>query len=383
MTRPDAGTREVGGSDLDFLRGRDRPGPGHGPAVGVVDLFAGCGGLSLGVSSALADSGMRAEIRAAVDMDKGAMGVYAANFPGAATRVAGVEALLPASVTDPRSAFEDAMAASGRPGLLVGGPPCQGHSDLNNHTRRNDPRNLLYLYMARAASTLLPDAVLVENVQGSAYDTHGVARQTAAILSDAGYHVDACLVDTTEIGVAQARKRYIVLGTRRKVAPVSELLRPYRTGPRDLRWAIGDLEDRTGASIDETVARLSPVNAARVDYLFDHGLHDLPDHQRPACHRDKAHSYTSVYGRLHWDRPSPTITSGFYSVGQGRYVHPSRRRTLTAREAARIQFFPDWFDFSAAPGRMALAAMIGNAVPMKLSYAITRALVEAGAIRPA
>ena len=113
------------------------------------------------------------------------------------------------------------------------------------------------------------------------------------------------------------------------------MLKPYETPVRDLRWAIGDLENDAGLSPDRAAGRTSAANARRIDYLFDNGLHDLPDSERPPCHRDRVHSYTSVYGRLHWDRPSPTITGGFYSMGMGRYVHPSRRRTLTPREAAR------------------------------------------------
>jgi DNA (cytosine-5)-methyltransferase 1 len=75
-----------------------------------------------------------------------------------------------------------------------------------------------------------------------------------------------------------------------------------------------------------------------------------------------------MYGRLRYDRPSQTITSGFTSPGQGRFIHPSQQRTLTPHEAARLQFFPDFFDFSASKKRGDLAKMIGNAVPMKLSY---------------
>jgi DNA (cytosine-5)-methyltransferase 1 len=77
-----------------------------------------------------------------------------------------------------------------------------------------------------------------------------------------------------------------------------------------------------------------------------------------------------MYGRMRYDEPSQTITSGFSSPGQGRYIHPVRPRTLTPHEAARLQFFPDFFDFSMVKYRSSLATMIGNAVPMKLSYAV-------------
>jgi DNA (cytosine-5)-methyltransferase 1 len=103
----------------------------------------------------------------------------------------------------------------------------------------------------------------------------------------------------------------------------------------------------------------------RINFLFDNQLYELPNEQRPPCHRDKAHSYDTVYGRLRWDRPAQTITSGFYCMCMGRYVHPEQRRTLTGHEAARLQFFPDFFDFSPAKSRTKLAEIIGNAVPPK------------------
>jgi DNA (cytosine-5)-methyltransferase 1 len=88
---------------------------------------------------------------------------------------------------------------------------------------------------------------------------------------------------------------------------------------------------------------LKPETQRRVDYLFDHDLFDLPNSERPPCHRDKMHTYNSVYGRLQWDRPAPTITGGFDTMGRGRFVHPRFRRPLTPREGARLQGFPDWF----------------------------------------
>src|SRR5690606_26715584 len=101
--------------------------------------------------------------------------------------------------------------------------------------------------------------------------------------------------------------------------------------------------------------------------LFDNVLHDLPDSERPDCHRLKNHSYLAVYGRLYWDRPAPTITRGFAYTGRGRFVHPLEPRTLTPHEAARVQFFPDYFSFGNA-NRSTMQNIIGNAVPPKMGY---------------
>jgi len=115
-----------------------------------------------------------------------------------------------------------------------------------------------------------------------------------------------------------------------------------------LSWAIGDLLDRDSGGIMDTSPNLTPVNLDRINYLFDKDIHDLPDEQRPDCHKNGT-TYTAVYGRMHWDRAAQTITTGFGTPGQGRYIHPTRRRLITPHEAARIQGFPDWFDFGPPP----------------------------------
>jgi DNA (cytosine-5)-methyltransferase 1 len=151
----------------------------------------------------------------------------------------------------------------------------------------------------------------------------------------------------------------------------------------DVRWAIEDLQDADGSFLDMPT-RLSPENERRIAYLFENGSYELPDFLRPPCHRD-GHTYPSMYGRLSWDKPAGTITTGFMSPGRGRYVHPSRPRTLTPHEAARLQGIPDSFRFvraeGAAPSRTQLARWIGNAVPPPLAYAVVLTVLEASVSR--
>lgn len=375
---------QVHGDDGDFLRRKEAlPSSGEAGRVTLVDLFSGCGGLSLGVTEAAKAAGLSFDVLGAVDTMQAALDVYAANFKGASTICGDVAALLPKDASEGLTDFEKGVLsrANGRLGIVVGGPPCQGHSDLNNFTRRDDPKNELYLHMGRAGVALRPDALLIENVAGSPHDKAGVVGRTLSMLQGAGYHVDARLVDLSMLGVAQNRKRYLILATRTPAPSLESLLRPYVMGTRNLEWAIGDLASTTGPELDRQIAKPSKDNARRIDYLFDHDLRDLPNSERPPCHRDKAHAYNSVYGRLSWDKPAPTITGGFHSICMGRYVHPDQRRTLVAREAARIQFFPDHFDFSPAKTRTALAKIIGNAVPMKLTYAVTAELIRLGIVR--
>jgi DNA (cytosine-5)-methyltransferase 1 len=155
--------------------------------------------------------------------------------------------------------------------------------------------------------------------------------------------------------------------------PLSEIAADLRRPPLPISWAIGDLLNVESSAVDpmNSVAELSPENASRVEWLFANNQYDLPNHLRPDCHKEGT-TYSAVYGRMWWDRPAPTLTTGFLSPGQGRFIHPRRPRTLTPREAARIQGFPDWFDFRSLPdgepGRRELGTWIGNAVPPILGY---------------
>jgi DNA (cytosine-5)-methyltransferase 1 len=126
---------------------------------------------------------------------------------------------------------------------------------------------------------------------------------------------------------------------------------------------------------------LSKENQRRINFLHDHDIYDLPNAERPECHQNGT-TYRAVYGRMKWDKPAPTLTTGFLTPGRGRYVHPIERRTLFPREAARIQGFPDAYRFelpSQPLGRSAIAKGIGDAVPSILGFA---AAMSALANRP-
>jgi DNA (cytosine-5)-methyltransferase 1 len=132
-------------------------------------------------------------------------------------------------------------------------------------------------------------------------------------------------------------------------------------------WAIGDLSRRSGKTFFDKASVPAPQTRRRIDWLFDNEAYELKNSQRPECQQGD-HRYIGVYGRMRPSEPGPTITGGYDTMGRGRYVHPTRRRTITPHEAARIQFFPDWFDFGVVKARARLAQVIGNAVPPKLSY---------------
>jgi len=372
---PDTGDQDTLAAAFDgaWLRSATAPAvDADAPAVRTVDLFSGCGALSLGAAEACRALGRRFEPVLAVDIEPWAVQTYGRNFPGGQAVQDSVLSFL-----DPDGPRAEALRAhAGRVDLLIGGPPCQGHSDLNNHTRRDDPKNELYNSMARFARVLEPRWVLIENVPGAQHDRSGVVQRTWEELGAMGYQLAGGVLEGVQIGVPQRRRRYFMLASRDRLPPaVAQVQQALARTARPLSWAIDDLLDtpRSDGPYDSASTH-HPRNQRRIAYLHDNDLYDLPNEQRPACHRDKPHSYKSVYGRMHWDKPAQTITTGFGSCGQGRYVHSHQQRSITPHEAARVQFIPDFFHFG-QQRRGALQAMIGNAVPPRMAYALCLALM--------
>ena len=369
---------EVRGCDWSYLRSRHRAtlAPDAGNAIRVVDLFSGVGGLTLGAVEAATSLGKPIDVRFAGDSEPAAIRCYRQNFPGANAICGDLRSIFSEDLNKRLSKAErDLRSRVGDLDLLLGGPPCQGHSDLNNYSRRDDPKNHLYAIMGRAAAVLNPRVVVIENVPGARHDRSGSVRTTVDQLDALGYTVATRVVNAVDLGVAQSRKRLLVVAHKEGTFDLEAVIRTYQLNTRSVRWAISDIEHAEQAGIMSQAASSNADTKRRIDFLFDNNLLDLPNEQRPPCHRNKSHSYMSVYGRLSWDKPAQTVTRGFYSMCMGRYVHPSQRRTLTAREAARLQFFPDFFDFSGANTRTAIATLIGNAVPPKLIYPFVRELI--------
>ncbi|MFB8145361.1 DNA cytosine methyltransferase [Microbacterium sp. NPDC056003] len=370
------------------LREKVRPAFESGdPALRIVDLFSGCGGLTLGAAQAASAAGLALDVRLALDFEQSAVDVYKANFPQANAVVASVEDYFDGELDDELTEAELKTRKSvGTTHLLFGGPPCQGHSDLNNRTRRDDPKNKLYLKVARAARVLDPSIILIENVPTVRLDTAGVVQTTFDLLKKLDYKVATVTVGIHSLGVAQKRRRHVLLASKIKGLDPELVLKDLSSRTEDstfdLEWAIGDLVGLVNPTGYDTPPKASPANIERMEYMQESGDKDLPNDLRPKCHQDGNHSYKSMYGRLSWNDPAQTITSGFGSIGQGRYMHPSALRALTAHEAARIQGFPDYFSFSSAAKRADLATMIGNAVPPALMREVGAAAIDSLALKP-
>lgn len=361
-------------ADLNWLRQKVTPQNPGGAAVRVVDLFSGCGAMSVGLREACRAVGLRFEPVAAYDMDEDALRVFAATLELPHQAPLDLSKALSGDIEAPLSSEEAALVkAAGQVDFLLAGPPCQGHSTLNNKTRHKDPKNELYFLVARYAKLTKPKWILIENVPAVRRDRAGVVQRTSEALEKLGYWVLEGVVDLWSIGVPQTRRRHVLVaqeGTSPTALNLDDLLTPYATRARPVAWAIEDLLDVDRTTFIDAMKVPDPVTQSRIDFLFDHDLFNLPDHMRPDCHRTKSHTYQSVYGRMSWQEPAPTITGGYDTMGRGRFVHPKRRRTITAHEAARLQFIPDFVDFSTIQERSSLGRLIGNAVPPKLSYVL-------------
>lgn len=368
--------------DICWLSSKERPRVRNSAReIRAVDLFCGCGGLTLGVREAARGLGCGFLSVFASDISRDALRLYDQNFHPTILDCNPIEKSINGELGSDNTEEEKAFLEKvGHIDILVAGPPCQGNSNLNNYTRRDDPKNLLYLRAVRCAEILKPSALVIENVPGVLHEKHGVLQTADQYLRSIGYKVSFGVVKMNHIGVAQTRKRMLLIASldmSEDAVDIDKIMDKFATADRSVSWACGDLMDKyDDASPFNSAATHSPVNQARMDYLFEHDLHDLPDSERPDCHRLKPHTYPAVYGRMWWDRPAPTLTRGFACCGQGRFVHPLRPRTLTPHEAARIQFFPDFFDFSGM-SKGGLRYTIGNAVPAKAGYVVSMPLLMA------
>ena len=363
--------------DYAWLRLSQRPTVREsGDPVRCVDLFSGLGAMSLGTAEACRALARPFELALAADTYDQAREVIANNGSSTVRSVRfPIERVLDGELGGALTWRENVLRNKvGDVHILLGGPPCQGHSDLNNHTRRNDPKNQLYLRMARAVDVLRPQHLIIENVPGVKKDDDGVLDATRDHLTGLKYHVDVQVLKGEEIGVPQTRHRMFLVASKERAPDILQAAEQMQVVPRSFEWACHDLNTDTSNGFD-TTATPTPVTKKRIDWLHQSGEFNLPDSMRPDCHKLKEHRYHSVYGRMWTGRPSPTITTGFMVMGQGRFVHPHEPRTLTPHEGSRLQFLPDWVPI---PDRFRrdYGLLIGNAVPPKMTYVLALQLLK-------
>lgn len=335
----------------------------------VIDLFAGCGGLTQG----FVETG-RFESVAAVEIDVDAAATYRENFGDHVHN--GDIAVWLQQQTLPEA------------DVVVGGPPCQGFSNLGLRNL-NDPRNSLWRHYVQTIKRVRPRVFVMENVpdffKSGQFKLLLAETRPDGALRD--YEIDFDIVDASHYGAAQKRRRALVIGKRRDLPPlpfpeprtalvpltVREALRgvplsveetqlprkfgPYTSLELHLTRNFEDISRRRFAAIPEGGNR------------FDIDLDD----QAPCWKKHKTGS-GDVMGRLRWDQPSVTIRTEFYKPEKGRYLHPVENRPITHYEATLLQGFPS--DFKWIGSKTSIGRQIGNAVPVPLARAVAKDLAN-------
>ena len=350
-----------------------------------VELFAGVGGLSLGLYEYCRRVEIGHKMELALEWDAEVLEILKDNLQPSYSISNDIENIFNgkpkagAALTDVETEFINMHPEIMNPDILMGGPPCQGNSNANNHSRRDDSRNKLYLKMVRAAIVINPRVVVIENVRDVVRSKGKEVEIATKELTKLGYYVSQRVLKASDFGVAQTRSRHFLIASKEGLPDFSILDEHVLKSPRTVKWAIWDLRDklRDTGEFDSTTKRPSKLNRERMQWLIDNNKHELCHELKPKCHQKK-NTHPAVYGRMHWNEPSSTLTAGFTSNGQGRYTHPDADpgRTLTPHEAARIQSFPDWYKFPDNGKRSVLTKGIGNAVPPLLSLYVCHVAIS-------
>lgn len=328
----------------------------------LADFFSGCGGTARG----FADAGVRPVF--ATDWDEEAVKTFKLNFPD----VDAVQRDIRELETDEVMSVMPPAGKAIR--LLAGCAPCQPFSNHRNAAKQADERSDLLLELLRFVEALRPQLVFVENVPGMrrASESSGPLAEFVEELRKT-HHVALDTISCADYGVPQTRSRLVLIAS-----SLGEIELPMPThGPatdrphvtvRDAIHSLPhDVDGPAAAGVNSHRAmRLSQLNRKRIEATPEGGdRRNWPKHLWPDCHSRGVGGHTDVYGRLSWDKPAPTLTTKCISYSNGRFGHPTENRALTAREAARLQTFPDSFQFTG--GLTSKARQIGNAVPVVLA----------------
>ena len=351
------------GGNFEFLRGLQHVeilGNGGGKDNRVkkkkkpkaIDLFCGCGGLTLGLKQAGFD------VIGAVDNDHLAVETYKANHKEVEVWEKDIKALTVGEVK------KRLGLKKGELDLLAGCPPCQGFSTmrtLNGGKRVRDGRNKLIEDFQRFVEELLPKAVMMENVPGLRKNKR--FKSLCRILKKLGYIVNHDVLNAADYGVPQRRRRLILLAGKGKKIDFAK-----KTKKKTVSHAIKgipragesgdplhDYEERRSEKVKRLIKKIPKDGGSRKE---------LGKRYQLKCHK-RCDGFKDVYGRMAWKKPAPTITSGCTNPSKGRFLHPEEDRAITLREAALLQTFPKTYRFDVQAGKGAIAALVGNALPPK------------------
>lgn len=343
--------------------------PEHPPSISAIDLFCGAGGLSYGLQKA------GVSVLAGIDVDPVCEYPFESN-----TDATFLE-------TDVRDVTSDHLAAIWQTGsvrLLAGCAPCGPFSPYRRGVDTSGEEQWpLLAEFGRLVAETTPELVTMENVPR--IGSSSVYREFVEGLQNIGYHIDARSCYGPTYGLAQHRRRLVLLAS--LLGPIDvprgrRQQKDYRT----VRQRIGNLPPLPSGASDpqdrlHRSRSLAKVNLDRIRASIPGGTwEDWPYKLRAPCHRKKSgRTFRNVYARMEWDKPAPTITTLAHNYGTGRFGHPEQDRPITLREAAMLQGFPRRYRF-VKPGDpiafMQLGRLIGNAVPPPLGKAIGSAFVR-------
>jgi DNA (cytosine-5)-methyltransferase 1 len=337
--------------------------------ISGVDLFCGVGGLTHGLSS----GGVR--VVAGIDVDSTCRFPYEANNQAR---------FIELDVKKISGEQLGELWRGERFSLLAGCAPCQPFSTYGRRKGKKSTSKKrwgLVSHFARLIREATPDFVTMENVPQLV--RHDVF--SAFLESLAGYSVWWNVIHCAQYGVPQTRKRLVLLASR--LGPISLMQPPqlaHDENKATVRSAISHLKTLKAGEADpddplHSACRLSSLNLRRIRASSPGGT--WRDWDRPLvakCHlKASGETYPSVYGRMEWDAPAPTITTQSFGYGNGRFGHPDQDRAITLRESAILQTFPDTYQFLEYPQKLTfstLGRLIGNAVPVRIGEVVAESL---------
>jgi len=339
--------------------------------IKIVDLFCGAGGLTNGLES------VGLNVVEGVDADSACQFSY--NQNNSATFIErDVRDYLP---NDLQRAWRGSKTR-----VLVGCAPCQPFSSYTQGRRANyRPWELLERFADLAIETK-PEIISMENV-APLEKTEIFESIFYKLTHTGGYSINHQIIDCRNYGAPQMRKRLVLLASRiGKISIIpGDLMDP--TKWNTVRMTISQQPQIEAGQICETdslhrCSSLSEKNLMRIKSSKPGGTwRDWPSHLIANCHRRKSgKTYPGVYGRMEWDKPSPTITGQCFGYGNGRFGHPYQDRAISLREAALLQTFPPKYSFfdekDKFPGMKTIGQMIGNAVPPILGRVIGKSILN-------
>lgn len=370
----------------------------------IVDLFCGAGGFSLGFIK----EGYKVEL--ANDIESVALETYRLNHPEINT-----DKIIEGDIKQIVENINDYIDTDTDIDIIIGGPPCQSFSSANQQRVIDDPRNILYKYYIKAVDKVRPKFILMENVRGM----KKVADQVVEDFNKIGYDVEYDLFDSSDFSVAQKRVRLLYVGVNRDYASLSNV-----TPLMIMNEVMKELCDKPRYLLKDAIEHIKPLSCAKIknlteidcdesgkkiainkyplneylklindginhDFVFNHKARfnnkndqeiystlrqgrdatcDTISHIMPYSHRN--HVFKDKYFKLIEDKPSRTITAHM-KMDCHSHIHPTQTRSLTPREAARIQSFPDNYLFLGP--YLKTYMQIGNAVPPLMSQVFAKA----------